>query len=189
MDSEYESAQHIAASSPMDHFHQNDPDGRKHSNLQQVPAYAMNEHGDHHGHSNTPDAYEQHQSRDQQYSSADPNNNLPQDQAMANKPTLIYSHEMLSQQAQKLIDDINEKRKQDTVLMEDYRKSLELNVQKQCAAVEEHMFGLYETTGKTIQTKLQELYSTFDRIAKLEDELNQFKSALGMLYQDVNSSE
>ena len=60
-----------------------------------------------------------------------------------------------------------------------------IQVQKSCSSIEQMMFLTYEKEGKMIQDKLQELFATLDRIKKLEDELNQFKQALGILYQDV----
>lgn len=52
--------------------------------------------------------------------------------------------------------------------------------------VEQNVFQLYEENGKLLQGKLQELFATLDRIAKLEQELEQFKVALGALYQDIH---
>lgn len=55
--------------------------------------------------------------------------------------------------------------------------------------IEQTMFNVYEEHGKSIQVKLQQLYSTLDRIAKLEAELMEFRNALGMLYQDIQHND
>ena len=52
--------------------------------------------------------------------------------------------------------------------------------------LEQNMFQMYEQHGKVIQDKLHDLYATFDRITKLESELQQFKHALSHLYQDMH---
>ena len=57
---------------------------------------------------------------------------------------------------------------------------------KACSMVEQNMFDLYETQGKVIQTKLQQLFSTLERIDKLKSELQQVRKALGLIYQDVS---
>ncbi|KAJ8040760.1 Synaptonemal complex central element protein 2 [Holothuria leucospilota] len=96
------------------------------------------------------------------------------------------SREMLNQQAQILIDEVNAKRKRDTSLLDDFKKSLEIQASNAYSMVEQNVFQLYEENGKLLQEKLQELFATLDRIAKLEQELEQFKVALGALYQDIH---
>lgn len=63
-----------------------------------------------------------------------------------------------------------------------------LNVQASNAysTVEQNVFLLYEQNGKQLQEKLQELFATLDRIANLEQELEQFRVSLGALYKEVN---
>ena len=53
-------------------------------------------------------------------------------------------------------------------------------------SLEQKMFAMYEDQSGTMQTKLAELFATFDRIEKLKSELKDFKQALGCLYQDVS---
>lgn len=52
--------------------------------------------------------------------------------------------------------------------------------------VEQNVFVLYERNGKQLQDKLQELFATLDRIAKLELELDQFRVSLGALYKEIH---
>ena len=49
------------------------------------------------------------------------------------------------------------------------------------------MYQMYDQNGKIMQAKLQELFATLDRVAKLEVELQQFKNALGALYSDIQN--
>lgn len=51
--------------------------------------------------------------------------------------------------------------------------------------MEQAMYQVYESNGKVIQDKLQELFATLDRISKLEMELGQFKESLGVLYSEI----
>ena len=48
------------------------------------------------------------------------------------------------------------------------------------------MYTVYDKKSKVMQAKLAELFATLDRISQLEAELEQFKQALGSLYQEVN---
>ncbi|XP_021350904.1 synaptonemal complex central element protein 2-like isoform X2 [Mizuhopecten yessoensis] len=110
----------------------------------------------------------------------------------------VYSHtpigasnemtrEDITSAANALIDDLNQKRKQDTQLIEDFKKALELQVRRTCAMVEERMFHVYEKQGKEVQEKLQELFAGIERIAKTEAELGEFREALRLLYTDINT--
>ena len=51
--------------------------------------------------------------------------------------------------------------------------------------VEQSLFSLYESQSSSVQAKIQELFETLDRIGKIENELDHFKQALGILYQDM----
>ena len=51
--------------------------------------------------------------------------------------------------------------------------------------VEQRIYGLYETEGAVIQEKMTELYAILERISKLEAELENFKTSLGMFYHAV----
>ena len=51
--------------------------------------------------------------------------------------------------------------------------------------MESKMCLLYEKQGKVVQDKIQELFDCLNRIAKLEEELVQFRASLSVFYQDV----
>ncbi|KAK6178723.1 hypothetical protein SNE40_011240 [Patella caerulea] len=91
----------------------------------------------------------------------------------------------LSQSAQQIIDDLNAKRKQDTQLLSNMKKALEAQNEKMCKSIEQHLFQVYETQGKEVQDKLQELFGVIDRISRVETELQEFKQALQILYKDM----
>ena len=97
------------------------------------------------------------------------------------------SHSELQGNLQKLIDEINEKRKRDTEMVNDFRKTVDMHVNKASSMLEEAIVDTYETHNKAIQEKLQELFKIMERIAKLESELLDFKRALGLLYTDVQA--
>ncbi|XP_035699869.1 synaptonemal complex central element protein 2-like [Branchiostoma floridae] len=99
------------------------------------------------------------------------------------------TREMLNQSAQKLVDDINSKRKRDAALLSDFKKALEIQVGNSCSLLESSMYQTYERTGARMQEKLQELFAVLDRVSKLEAELKQFRQALGMLYTDVQAPQ
>jgi len=95
------------------------------------------------------------------------------------------SHDDIQRSCQQLIDDINAKRKRDTDLLNDFKKSLEEQINTSCSVLEESIVQTYEKHSKTIQDKLQELFAVLERISKLESELMDFKQALGVLYNDM----
>lgn len=59
-------------------------------------------------------------------------------------------------------------------------------IEKMCCNIEQQMFSVYEKQSTLMQSKLAEVFATLDRIAILDAELQQFKHALGSLYQDVS---
>ncbi|XP_046584974.1 synaptonemal complex central element protein 2-like isoform X2 [Haliotis rubra] len=97
------------------------------------------------------------------------------------------TRESLHSSAQKVVDDLNSKRKQDTQLLSNFKKALNEQMESACNRLEQHMFLGYEKSGGLIQEKLQKLYLCLDRIEKIESELHEFKEALKILYQDMHS--
>lgn len=93
--------------------------------------------------------------------------------------------EELSHNVQEVIEEINNKRKGDTNRLSDFKTALEMHIQKACSMVEQNMFDMYEQQSAIVQDKLQEFFTTLDRVATLEAELAQFKMALGSFYKDV----
>ena len=64
---------------------------------------------------------------------------------------------------------------------------INFQVARSCGLLEQSMYQMYDQNGKIMQAKLQELFATLDRVAKLEVELQQFKNALGALYSDIQN--
>lgn len=56
------------------------------------------------------------------------------------------------------------------------------------SAMEENLLLIYQHQSKGIQSVLNELFSTLDRVAAIEAELSQFKQVMGSLYEQVSSS-
>ncbi len=50
---------------------------------------------------------------------------------------------------------------------------------------DETLYKMYDVQSQIVQQKLQVLYATLDRIERLENELREFKAALGSFYQDM----
>ncbi|XP_071800233.1 synaptonemal complex central element protein 2-like [Asterias amurensis] len=110
----------------------------------------------------------------------------PEDQLASPAPSYSITREFLNEQTQQLIDDINAKRKRDTTMLADFKKALDLQASNSFASLEQAMYQVYQQNSKGIQDKLQELFSTLDRISKLEMELEHFKHSLGSLYSDIH---
>ncbi|XP_076304000.1 synaptonemal complex central element protein 2-like isoform X2 [Tachypleus tridentatus] len=96
--------------------------------------------------------------------------------------------EHISREVEETVEKINLKRKQDTSLLAEFKRSLEIQINRTYSMVEESMYSLYEKTGNEIESKLQELSATLERISKLETELQDFRSAFDLLYQDLQHS-
>ncbi|XP_071952938.1 synaptonemal complex central element protein 2-like [Antedon mediterranea] len=96
------------------------------------------------------------------------------------------TRESIQETAQQLIHDLNLKRKSDAALISDFKKDLEEKVTETCKAVDLHMFQCYERNGQIMQEKLQTLFATLERIHKIEQEMEQFKQALGIFYKDIH---
>ena len=60
-----------------------------------------------------------------------------------------------------------------------------LQLQKSVENTEQHMMAVSDQRNTMLQAKMQQLSATLQRIAVIERELEQFKQALGMLYEDV----
>lgn len=53
------------------------------------------------------------------------------------------------------------------------------------AGVENGLFELYESHGRLIEDKLQQLFATLKRVAELEKELDQFKHTLAAFCREL----
>ncbi|XP_071148916.1 synaptonemal complex central element protein 2-like [Mytilus edulis] len=97
-----------------------------------------------------------------------------------------FSREEITHSADELINSLNAKRKRDSEIIEDFKKTCELQTSRSCTLIEQHIFKIYEKQGKTIQDKIQELYAVLDRISKLEKKIQEFKRALQGLCFEFN---
>ncbi|XP_053148086.1 synaptonemal complex central element protein 2 [Hemicordylus capensis] len=93
--------------------------------------------------------------------------------------------ENLQERTQQLIDKINENRKKDHALMNNFRESLLMKVSSLAEKLEERMFPVYDHHNKLIQDKLQELSDIMERIRLIEAELRQVCHTVEMLYKDL----
>ncbi|XP_052831964.1 uncharacterized protein LOC106883691 isoform X2 [Octopus bimaculoides] len=96
----------------------------------------------------------------------------------------MITKDSIIQQAQELIDEVNDKRKHDELFSE-YRKQLEKHVEKRCITAQQQMVAMYEEHGRLMEEKLKKLFSCLDRVGKAESELMAFKQSLAMLYQEM----
>ncbi|CAI5796251.1 Hypothetical predicted protein [Podarcis lilfordi] len=98
---------------------------------------------------------------------------------------LDSSIENLQERAQQIIDKMNEKRKEDQVLMNNFREGLLMKVSSLAEKLEESMFPVYDHHNKLIQDKIQELYQIMERIKQIEAELRKVCHTVEMLYKDL----
>ncbi|XP_069460272.1 synaptonemal complex central element protein 2 isoform X2 [Ambystoma mexicanum] len=96
---------------------------------------------------------------------------------------LDSSIEGLQNRAQHLIDKINENRKKDQTLLNNFRESLTMKVSDLMQKLEEKMYEIYDHNNKLLQDKLQELPEILERITQLETELKQSNVCMSQLLQ------
>ncbi|XP_015268656.1 PREDICTED: synaptonemal complex central element protein 2, partial [Gekko japonicus] len=93
--------------------------------------------------------------------------------------------ESLQERTQQLIDKINENRKKDHMLMNNFRESLLMKVSALAEKLEERVFLAYDHNNKIIQDKVQEFSDVMGRIKQIEAELKQVCHTVEMLYKDL----
>ncbi|XP_048343835.1 synaptonemal complex central element protein 2 [Sphaerodactylus townsendi] len=91
----------------------------------------------------------------------------------------------LEERVQQLIDKINENRKKDHMLMNNFRESLLMKVSTLADKLEERLFLVYDQNNKLIQDKVQEFSAIVGRIKQMEAELRQVCHTVEMLYKDL----
>lgn len=96
----------------------------------------------------------------------------------------ISKRASILQEAQQLIDEINDKRKHEELICQ-YRKDLEKHVKKRCSLTQQQMLAMFEEHSKLMEQKLNKLAYCLERAAKAESELLELKRSLAMLYQDM----
>ncbi|XP_040399559.1 synaptonemal complex central element protein 2 [Cygnus olor] len=91
----------------------------------------------------------------------------------------------LRQRAQRLIDRVNESRKEDHTVMSGFRESLLLKVSDLAEQLEEQLFQLYSLHNEQIQERLHELAEVMERVRQAEDELQQVCRTVEAAYKDL----
>ncbi|XP_025920152.1 synaptonemal complex central element protein 2 [Apteryx rowi] len=91
----------------------------------------------------------------------------------------------LQQRTQRLIDKVNDNRREDHAVMSAFRESLLLQVSGLAEKLEERMFHTYDLHNRLIQEKLQELSEVMERIGHMETELRQVCRTVEAAYKDL----
>ncbi|XP_066468788.1 synaptonemal complex central element protein 2 [Tiliqua scincoides] len=128
-------------------------------------------------------------SRKESPSTSLPNSNTNKggsDSKSSNYFTVLDSTiENLQERTQQLIEKINENRKKDHMLMNNFRESLLMKVSSLAEKLEEKVFPVYDHHNSLIQDKLQELSEIMERIRQIETELKEVCHTVEMLYKDL----
>ncbi|XP_074643855.1 synaptonemal complex central element protein 2-like [Tubulanus polymorphus] len=90
--------------------------------------------------------------------------------------------------ARQLFDEINYNRKRDNDLLNAYKKAIDLQIEKSYDLVEQNVYNLYTKQGAILQEKTRKLFEILDNVGKLEEELEQFKHSLTVLYADLQKT-
>ncbi|XP_068524621.1 synaptonemal complex central element protein 2 [Anas acuta] len=91
----------------------------------------------------------------------------------------------LRQRAQRLIDRVNESRKEDHSVLSGFRDSLLLKVSDLAEQLEERLFQLYSLHNEQIQQRLHELAEVMERVRQAEDELQHVCRTVEAAYKDL----
>lgn len=89
--------------------------------------------------------------------------------------------------ANNIIEATNTKRKRDSDMLRDFKKTAEYQLSATLLEMQHHIHKVYERQGKLMEDKMQELMARLEKIGKLEQELGEFRKALQLLYHDINS--
>ncbi|XP_053394082.1 uncharacterized protein LOC123525181 isoform X2 [Mercenaria mercenaria] len=93
----------------------------------------------------------------------------------------------ISDAAHRLVDGLNQKRKNDTELIERFKQNLEEQTVKCVQTLEQQLYQTYDAHNLQVDKKLQELFACLDNIAATETELENFRESLRKLYQEMNN--
>nr|XP_022317489.1 uncharacterized protein LOC111120806 [Crassostrea virginica]XP_022317490.1 uncharacterized protein LOC111120806 [Crassostrea virginica] len=93
----------------------------------------------------------------------------------------------IQEAANNIIEATNKKRKRDSDMLRDFKKTAEYQLCTTLLEMQHHIHKVYERQGKLMEDKMQELMACLGRIGKLEEELGEFRKALQLLYHDINS--
>jgi hypothetical protein len=91
---------------------------------------------------------------------------------------------ILRQSAEYLGEQVNEKRKKDEQLNNEYHAMLMNWAKTSSTNLIDTVIGKYEMNSKIIQEKYQILCDDFERISRLEDELKMLENQISLLYND-----
>ncbi|XP_048758576.1 uncharacterized protein LOC125668448 [Ostrea edulis] len=92
----------------------------------------------------------------------------------------------IQEAANNIIEATNKKRKKDSDMLRDFKKTAEYQLCTTLLEMQHHIHHVYERQGKLMEEKMQELMARLERIGKLEQELAEFRKALQLLYHDIN---
>ncbi|XP_013367696.1 PREDICTED: synaptonemal complex central element protein 2 isoform X3 [Chinchilla lanigera] len=99
--------------------------------------------------------------------------------------SLDLSISVLNKRAQDLIENINENRQKDHVLMTNFRDSLKIKVSDMTEKLEDRMYQAYSQHSKVIQERMQEFTMKMAKIGHLEKELKQACHTVETVYRDL----
>ncbi|XP_061168086.1 uncharacterized protein LOC133177023 [Saccostrea echinata] len=92
----------------------------------------------------------------------------------------------IQEAANNIIETTNKKRKRDSDMLRDFKKTAEYQLCTTLLEMQNHIHKVYERQGRIMEEKMQELMACLERIEKLEQELAEFRNALQLLYHDIN---
>ncbi|XP_052774330.1 uncharacterized protein LOC128214821 [Mya arenaria] len=99
------------------------------------------------------------------------------------KPTAKF----ITDRAQALVEQLNQKRKNDVQLIESFRQALEVQTASVVERIQQQLYAAYSTQSALVDQKLHELFTCLDDISVTEAELENFKKSLRNLYQEIYS--
>ncbi|KAG1666733.1 hypothetical protein GQR58_018751 [Nymphon striatum] len=95
------------------------------------------------------------------------------------------SREKIEMETNELIDKLDRKRKNDQKMMTGMQESLENPLKNTASCIGQFQESTFEDKNRILNQKLSKLFETLQTIIRIENELEEFKSALGFLYKDI----
>nr|XP_039250372.1 uncharacterized protein LOC120328052 [Styela clava] len=106
-------------------------------------------------------------------------------EALSEKDMTTHDHYM--KDVNEILAELDEKREGDKRVVEEFRLKMNEMVDEICGQIEQRLVARYEKTNEKVSIKLEYLNEILGRVGVLEQELSDFNSAVGVLFQEASN--
>ncbi|XP_039250372.2 uncharacterized protein LOC120328052 [Styela clava] len=99
----------------------------------------------------------------------------------------MTTHDHYMKDVNEILAELDEKREGDKRVVEEFRLKMNEMVDEICGQIEQRLVARYEKTNEKVSIKLEYLNEILGRVGVLEQELSDFNSAVGVLFQEASN--